>query len=74
VELGGRWASYVPASPSLKLPLRAIVVHRSYQNAKSDWTCNDGVTQEGAIAKWLRRQIRNLFLFEGAGSNPAGVG
>ena len=28
---------------------------------------------EGAIAKWLRRQIRNLFLFEGAGSNPAGV-
>ena len=27
----------------------------------------------GAIAKWLRRQIRNLFLFEGAGSNPAGV-
>ena len=30
--------------------------------------------QQGAIAKWLRRQIRNLFLFEGAGSNPAGVG
>ena len=29
---------------------------------------------QGAIAKWLRRQIRNLFLFEGAGSNPAGVG
>ena len=28
---------------------------------------------QGAIAKWLRRQIRNLFLFEGAGSNPAGV-
>ncbi len=28
----------------------------------------------GAIAKWLQRQIRNLFLFEGAGSNPAGVG
>jgi hypothetical protein len=31
----------------------------------------------GAIAKWLRRQIRiaknHLFLFEGAGSNPAGV-
>ena len=27
----------------------------------------------GAIAKWLQRQIRNLFLFEGAGSNPAGV-
>ena len=32
----------------------------------------------GAIAKWLRRQIRinyevYLFLFEGAGSNPAGV-
>ena len=30
--------------------------------------------RQGAIAKWLRRQIRNLFLFEGAGSNPAGVG
>ena len=30
-------------------------------------------TKQGAIAKWLRRQIRNLFLFEGAGSNPAGV-
>ena len=30
--------------------------------------------KQGAIAKWLRRQIRNLFLFEGAGSNPAGVG
>ena len=29
--------------------------------------------QQGAIAKWLRRQIRNLFLFEGVGSNPAGV-
>ena len=29
---------------------------------------------QGAIAKWLQRQIRNLFLFEGAGSNPAGVG
>ena len=29
---------------------------------------------QGAIAKWLRRQIRNLFLYEGAGSNPAGVG
>ena len=28
---------------------------------------------QGAIAKWLRRQIRNLFLFEGAGSNPARV-
>ena len=28
---------------------------------------------QGAIAKWLQRQIRNLFLFEGAGSNPAGV-
>ena len=28
----------------------------------------------GAIAKWLRRQIRNLFSFGGAGSNPAGVG
>jgi hypothetical protein len=31
---------------------------------------------EGTIAKWLRRQIRiydYLFLFEGAGSNPAGV-
>ena len=27
----------------------------------------------GAIAKWLRRQIRNLFSFGGAGSNPAGV-
>ena len=27
----------------------------------------------GAIAKWLRRQIRNLFLFQGAGSSPAGV-
>ena len=29
----------------------------------------------GTIAKWLRRQIRTkyLFLFEGAGSNPAGV-
>ena len=33
-----------------------------------------GLSQQGAIAKWLRRQIRNLFLFEGAGSNPAGVG
>ena len=32
-----------------------------------------GHIQQGAIAKWLRRQIRNLFLFEGAGSNPAGV-
>ncbi|KAG6812629.1 hypothetical protein H0H92_001712 [Tricholoma furcatifolium] len=34
------------------------------------------VTGQGAIAKWLRRQIRildHLFLFEGAGSNPAGV-
>ena len=30
-------------------------------------------THVGAIAKWLRRQIRNLFLFEGAGSSPAGV-
>jgi hypothetical protein len=29
---------------------------------------------EGVIAKWLQRQIRNLFLFEGAGSNPADVG
>ena len=29
---------------------------------------------QGAIAKWLQRQIRNLFLYEGAGSNPAGVG
>ena len=29
--------------------------------------------EKGAIAKWLRRKIRNLFLFEGAGSNPAGV-
>ena len=28
---------------------------------------------QGAIAKWLRRQIRNLFSFGGAGSNPAGV-
>ena len=30
---------------------------------------------QGTIAKWLRRQIRmkHLFLFEGAGSNPAGV-
>ena len=38
-------------------------------------------TTQGAIAKWLRRQIRiviyvdsiHLFLFEGPGSNPAGV-
>ena len=30
--------------------------------------------EHGAIAKWLRRQIRNLFSFGGAGSNPAGVG
>ena len=28
---------------------------------------------EGAMAEWLRRQIRNLFRFPGAGSNPAGV-
>lgn len=38
----------------------------------------DGMFQlfwKGTIAKWLRRQIRMnyLFLFEGAGSNPAGV-
>jgi hypothetical protein len=32
-----------------------------------------GANGTGAIAKWLQRQIRNLFLFEGAGSNPAGV-
>ena len=32
-----------------------------------------GSKSVGAIAKWLRRQIRNLFLFEGVGSNPAGV-
>ena len=31
------------------------------------------VLKHGAIAKWLRRQIRNLFSFGGAGSNPAGV-
>lgn len=31
-------------------------------------------TFQGAIAKWLRRQIRNLFPFGSAGSNPAGVG
>ena len=36
-----------------------------------DLVCHSTI---GAIAKWLRRQIRNLFLFEGAGSNPAGVG
>ncbi len=33
-------------------------------------------SQEGAIAKWLRRLHRILnyqLLFEGAGSNPAGV-
>ena len=37
---------------------------------------NDSLSSfcQGAIAKWLQRQIRNLFLFEGAGSNPAGVG
>lgn len=29
---------------------------------------------QGAIAKRLKRQIRNLFLYEGAGSSPAGVG
>ena len=28
---------------------------------------------DGAIAKWLRRLIRNQFPFRGAGSNPAGV-
>ena len=27
----------------------------------------------GAVAKWLLRQFRKLLLFEGAGSNPAGV-
>jgi hypothetical protein len=26
------------------------------------------------MAEWLKREIRNLFLSEGAGSNPAGVG
>ena len=25
------------------------------------------------MAEWLTREIRNLFLSEGAGSNPAGV-
>ena len=28
---------------------------------------------QGAIAKWLRRLIRNQFPFRGAGSSPAGV-
>ena len=28
---------------------------------------------DGAIAKWLRRLIRNQFPFRGAGSSPAGV-
>lgn len=27
----------------------------------------------GALAKWLRREIRNLFSFGGVGSNPASV-
>jgi hypothetical protein len=30
-------------------------------------------SEDGAIAKWLRRLIRNQLLFEGAGSSPAGV-
>jgi hypothetical protein len=30
--------------------------------------------RQGAMAEWLKREIRNLFLSEGAGSNPAGVG
>ena len=29
---------------------------------------------QGTMAEWLTREIRNLFLSEGAGSNPAGVG
>ena len=28
---------------------------------------------QGTMAEWLTREIRNLFLSEGAGSNPAGV-
>ena len=48
--------------------------------AKPDDSCSTSAVEldrrylQGAIAKWLQRQIRNLFLFEGAGSNPAGVG
>ena len=47
----------------------------SSQNARIVWwmCLRNTAAVQGAIAKWLRRQIRNLFLFEGAGSNPAGV-
>ena len=45
----------------------------SWNNIAFDIAVSVHITQ-GAIAKWLQRQIRNLFLFEGAGSNPAGVG
>uniref|UniRef100_A0A0W0F706 Uncharacterized protein n=1 Tax=Moniliophthora roreri TaxID=221103 RepID=A0A0W0F706_MONRR len=44
-------------------------------NTEEPWLAANSYV--GAIAKWLRRQIRtlasHLFLFEGAGSNPAGV-
>ena len=28
---------------------------------------------DGVVAEWLRRQIRNLLISDGAGSNPADV-
>ena len=31
------------------------------------------ISSNGTMAEWLTREIRNLFLSEGAGSNPAGV-
>ena len=40
------------------------------ERARDNNKVND---HHGAIAKWLRRLIRNQFPFRGAGSNPAGV-
>ena len=41
------------------------------ERARDNNKVND---HHGAIAKWLRRLIRNQFPFRGAGSSPAGVG
>ena len=42
---------------------------------RESYKMKESLNLQGTIAKWLRRQIRMkyLFLFEGAGSNPAGV-
>ncbi|THG97111.1 hypothetical protein EW026_g4835 [Hermanssonia centrifuga] len=61
--------------PSSAVLPPGVILNVNFPPLSDTYTVLDR-SQEGAIAKWLRRLIRILnyqLLFEGAGSNPAGV-